>query len=185
MKEEVTKKTLSRGEVTDFVIYSRKFKGYKWYKPILEIILAGIIWIIGTAICIGIATFITVLSGGDSKAFLDTIRGGYDTFNTYSVPGVLYSLASVACLIPGVAFATKVLKTRPFHTVASSCGGFSFRIFFKVIIPALIIIGIPVAIVTIISAATIGSSICSISEGSGRLDGLVTSITSPFVLYTL
>ena len=39
--------------------------------------------------------------------------------------------------------------------------------------------------VTMISADTNGSSIYSISEGSGRLDGLVRSNTSPLVLCTL
>ena len=40
------------------------------------------------------------------------------------------------------------------------------------------------SVVTMISALTIGSSMYSISLGSGRLDGLVSSIISPFVLYT-
>ena len=33
-------------------------------------------------------------------------------------------------------------------------------------------------------AFTTGSSICSISDGSGRLEGFVTSTISPLVLYT-
>ena len=38
------------------------------------------------------------------------------------------------------------------------------------------------SVVTMISALTIGSSMYSISVGSGRLDGLVSSIISPFFL---
>ena len=47
-----------------------------------------------------------------------------------------------------------------------------------------VMIGPTNSLVTIISASTTGSSICSISDGSGRLDGLVTSTISPLVLYT-
>ena len=47
------------------------------------------------------------------------------------------------------------------------------------------IIGPINSVVTMISAFTIGSSIYSISEGSGKLEGLVKSITSPLVLCTL
>ncbi len=140
----------------DYITYLRKFERYKWYKPVLEAIIAGALWVLATLLCTVLGMLIVMLKGGDVIGLLAGFQNGYDGMDVYSLEGVIVSLASLACLIPAIAIATKVVKVRPFHTVASSCGGFSFKIFAKVLLTALVIVGIPVAIDTIVSAGTRG-----------------------------
>lgn len=136
----------------DYVTYLRKFEGYKWYKPILEAIIAGIVWVVATAICMALALLIVATTGGDVAGFIAGFRNAYDSFDAYSLAGAIVSLGAVACLLLGIMVATKAVKMRPFHTVSSSCGGFSFKIFGKVMLAALVIVGIPVAIDTFVNA---------------------------------
>ncbi len=141
----------------NFITYLRKFEGYKWYKPVLEGIIAGIFWLIATGLCIGIALLIAIVSGNDPMQLIAGLRNAYDGFDAYTLSGAISSLGSVACLIPAIAIAIKIVKLRPFHTVASSCGGFSFKIFARVMVLALVIIGIPVAINAFADAKEKGS----------------------------
>ncbi len=150
MNNVATSKALTRQEAPDFVTYSRQFEKYKWFKPILEILLTGVFWYAGTALCAFIAIFIVGATSGDIDAFTETIRGGYDTFDTYTLPGVIYTLGGISCIIPSAFLANKIVRARPFHSILSSCGGFNFKIFAKVLCSALVIIGIPVAIDTLI-----------------------------------
>ncbi|MCR5201568.1 MAG: CPBP family intramembrane metalloprotease [Lachnospiraceae bacterium] len=165
------KKVLSRSETKDFVTYSRQFEGYKWSKPILEIVLSGLFLILSTVICIGIGSIIIMVSGGDVKEFATNLRKGYDAYDVYSLAGAFASLGSLACIIPSVAIITKLVKSRPFHSVSSSCGGFSFKIFFKVLVPALIIVGIPTAI-----------EAASISGGRGAIQFTVLGFIACLIL---
>ncbi len=135
----------------DYITYLRKFERYKWFKPILEAIIAGAVWILVTILCTVLAMVIVTISGGNPVQILDTMRKSYDGMDVYSLPGAIVSLGGVAGLLLGVAIATKIVKVRPFHTVASSCGGFNFKIFGKVMVPALIIVGIPVFIDVLMS----------------------------------
>ncbi len=147
MNEKFNKK-YSREEVPDFVTYSRQFEGYKWYKPILEIGLSAIFWYFATFVCIVISFCIVVFDGVTPVEYLENMKNGYDSLDMYTFPGTLTSLLGLACIIPGSFLATKIVKSRPFHSVASSCGGFSIKIMLKAMIPAFIVIGIPVIFAT-------------------------------------
>ena len=140
----------------DYITYSRKFQGYKWFKPFLEILLSVLFWGLATILCLIISMLIAVSSGTDVTAFIDAAKKSYDSFDAYSLQGAIFSLGSIACLVPAVAFATKIVKGRPFHSVASSCGGFDFGIFGKAMITALILIGIPVAVSTVVKFGNTG-----------------------------
>ena len=141
----------------DFVTYLRKFENYKWYKPALEAIIVGIVDVLATILCTIIALVIVVGSGGDPTHIIDGVLNGYDGLDVYSLAGAILNLGSVACIIIGVAIATKIVRLRPFHTVASSCGGFNFKIFAKVMLVAIVTFGIPIAVDTLVDAGTRGS----------------------------
>jgi membrane protease YdiL (CAAX protease family) len=118
----------------------------------LEGIIAGAVWLLGTALCLVISMLIVVAEGGDPMQHFGNMLNAYDSFDAYSLEGAILYLGSVSCLLLGIAIATKWVKLRSFNTVASSCGGFSFKIFTKVMLAALGIIGIPVAIDVFINA---------------------------------
>ena len=46
----------------DYITYLRKLQGYKWYKPILEGIIAGAVWLLGTALCL-VISMLFILNG--------------------------------------------------------------------------------------------------------------------------
>lgn len=136
----------------DYVTYLRKFEKYKWFKPVLEAVIAGIVWVLATLLCIFIALGIVLVGGGDPKQIINSLQNVYDGFDAYTLAGAIVSLGSVASLLLGILIATKIVKLRPFHTVASSCGGFSFKIFARTMLVSVIIIGIPVAVDVLVNA---------------------------------
>ena len=119
-----------------YATYPRRFASYKWYKPLLVAALFAILYFTTAAILTGVAM---VLSNG-------AISTGYDDFNTYTGPGALGTVGSLAVAIPMLAFAALIVKDRPFSSYSSSMGGWRWKLFFKILGIGLVIYGIPTAI---------------------------------------
>ncbi|MBQ3426837.1 MAG: CPBP family intramembrane metalloprotease [Clostridia bacterium] len=134
--------------IPEYTSYPKQFAPYKWYKPLLEIILAtAAIFIVGLIIgcaAIGAARG----SGVDIKGIFS---GGYDDLNIYSTLGAIVTLAPVAMMLPGTFIGIRLVNSRPFSSISSSRGGFDFKLFFKCIVPALILVGIPCIIYTVMT----------------------------------
>ncbi len=116
--------------IPEYTTYPRKLEQYKWFKPILTALMTFVFFLVLSTLIYVACYFLQRPNMG----FLDYLRSlnntTYDSFNNYSVPGVLRSMGMVAILIPSLALALMVTKERSIKTVSSSRGGWSFKLFF-------------------------------------------------------
>ncbi len=116
--------------IPEYTTYPRKLEKYKWFKPILTALMTFVFFLVLSTL-IYVACY---LLQRPNMGFLDYLRSlnntTYDSFNNYSVAGVLRSMGMVAILIPSLALALMVTKERSIKTVSSSRGGWSFKLFF-------------------------------------------------------
>ena len=133
----------------NFITYPRQFVTFKWHKPILVGLIMLVLSVIFQAIITVVAGLIAGVNGGGWEGFMDFLRkmtGGYDTFEVYTVPGVLSSVGSVAAMLLALWIAVKIVKDRPFSSYASSRGGWNWGIYFRCIGVALATGGIPIVV---------------------------------------
>ena len=107
----------------DFITYPRTFESYKWYKPLLVLIL----FIIFYLTFIFLETVVVGLLAGTQS--LKLIDGGYDTLNV-GIAGFATFL-SLVLAIPSLYLTSKIVHDRPFSSYASSRGGWNWKIYFK------------------------------------------------------
>lgn len=124
--------TENDNKISDYITFPKTFEKYKWYKPIIVIILCFIIMLILT----GVVTF--VYSGIYGWDFIMSIaNGGYEALNTEG--GQIFSDLGVIILIPALYIAAKIVKDRPFSSYSSSRGGWNYKLYFKALIIPLIL----------------------------------------------
>jgi membrane protease YdiL (CAAX protease family) len=99
-------------------------ENYKWYKPLLTIVLGIIIYLILT---VGLTIILEGTPGLDHAALMDE---GYENLNATSFEG-LFQLLYVILMIPSLYIASKVTHDRPFSTYLTSRGKSNWRIFLK------------------------------------------------------
>ena len=120
-------------EKSDFITYPATFENYKWYKPILVIIVTIVMF----AIFFGIV--IAAFSSLYGWNFLMSMTQGYEVMNTEA--GQIFTDLGIIIFLPSLFIATKIVKDRPFSSYSSSRGGWNHRLYFKaMIIPAIIYI---------------------------------------------
>lgn len=120
-------------EKSDFITYPTTFENYKWYKPLLVIIVTIVMF----AIFFGIV--IAAFSSFYGWNFLMSMTQGYEVMNTEA--GQIFTDLGIIILLPSLFVATKIVKDRPFSSYSSSRGGWNHRLYFKaMIIPAIIYI---------------------------------------------
>ena len=114
-------------KIPDFITFPKTFENYRWYKPIIVLILTFIIIILFQIILVFAFNQIY------GEEFIESIIfGGYETLNT-DVGEILTDL-SVITLIPSLFIASKIVRDRPFSSYASSRGGFNIKLFIKALI---------------------------------------------------
>ncbi|MBR0365542.1 MAG: CPBP family intramembrane metalloprotease [Clostridia bacterium] len=133
----------------EYTSYPKQFAPYKWYKPLLEMILAAVFILIIGAIITYSALGVARGTGIDIKGM---IAGGYDDLNIYSTFGAIVTLAPIAMMLPGTFIGNRLVNSRPFSSLSSSRGGFDFKLLFKCIVPALILVGVPLIIYTFMTS---------------------------------
>lgn len=122
----------------DFVTFTRELENYKWYKPLLTIILGFIIYIILTLV---ISIIIEGAPGINRAALTST---GYESMNATSIEG-LSQLLYVITMIPAVWIASKITRDRPFSTYLTSGRKWNWSIFLKTfLIGAIVILAIDI-----------------------------------------
>ena len=121
--------------VPEYTSFPKSFENYKWYKPLLVIIVTAIIFAIFNILIYGLT--MKALPGGVAS-FLTFARGGYDALNAYSLLG-LVAILSVGLMVPSLYIATKIVKDRPFSSYSSSRGGWNWKIFAKIFVLTLVI----------------------------------------------
>lgn len=123
---------------------------YKWFKPILVALIAfGFFLVFSIAISI-IAMVLATIQGYNVQTFMASMSGGYDGFDAYSPVGAIMSLGSIAVLIPSLMIGNRLINSRPFSSYSSSRGGFNFVEFFKCMVVALIVLGLPIIITSLL-----------------------------------
>lgn len=136
----------------DFTTYGRQFITYKWFKPILVFIL----FMIFSVLFASAVEFVCGHAAADPTAFMNQLRGGYDTMDEAHVLSIVSSEGVIATMLIALALAALIIKDRPFSSYSSSRGGWNYKIFFIGLLISLVIVGIPNTIYTI-----------SLGEGSG------------------
>jgi hypothetical protein len=117
----------------DYVTFPRTFEKYKWYKPLITIVLVIILYLLFEII------LTVVFSAIYGNTALDAVvNGGYETLNTSDV-SVYFSYLSIAILIPIIYIASKIVRDRPSSSYASSRGGWNWKIYFKCLLVPLAI----------------------------------------------
>lgn len=114
-------------EISEYITFPRTFEKYKWYKPILVLILSLVIMIILQII---MTLAFSQIYGW--KFIMSIANGGYEVLNTEI--GEIYTDLSVIIMIPSLYIASKIVKDRPFSSYASSRGGWNYKLYFKALI---------------------------------------------------
>ena len=134
--------------VPEYTSYPRQFAPYKWYKPLLVLILTALLIFTAGMIIVYASLNVAQGAGADVSGMNNF---GYDNLNIYSAVGALVTLAPIAVMLPGVFVGNRLVNSRPFSSISSSRGGFDFKLLFRCFVPALILVGIPLIIYTIVS----------------------------------
>ena len=142
--------------IPDYTTYPKKFKTYKWWKPILVAILTGVFYLMGSIINT-IFVFVIELINGSSTSIFTSLAKGYDGFNVYTAPGVIASEGNVVWMLVALILAINIVKDRPFKSYSSSSGkGWSWWIFIKCFIISLVVCGLPIAANNILIDGKVG-----------------------------
>ena len=133
---------MSENNFSDFVTFPRTFEKYKWYKPLISLVLVLIVYFVFQIILLVVFNIIygeSVING--------ILFGGYETLNT-SDASVYFSYISIAVFIPAIYIASKIVRDRPFSSYASSRGGWNWKLYFKCLL-------IPLAVYIIVNVISI------------------------------
>ena len=140
----------------DYITFPRTFEKYKWYKPLIVIVLVAILYLIFEIILVVI--FNTVYGQNITNAIAN---GGYETLNT-SDASIYLSYLSIVLFIPAIYIASKIVRDRPFSSYASSRGGWNWKIYFKCLLIPLVIYAVFSAISLLAGNESGGSSQVSV-----------------------
>lgn len=127
----------------DYVTYGRQFDSYRWFKPILTMVLFMIFLIIfACLLAIAVGAYDFIRTGGDLQGYLDRYRNiSYDNMNVHDLTGSLINFGTLALMIPSLALARGIVQDRSFSSYTSSRGGWSHTVFLKSFMLALVICG--------------------------------------------
>ena len=106
-------------KITDFITYPKTFEKYKWYKPILVIIITVVLTLI----------FALILNETVPNYILN---GGYEVMNTQM--GQIFTDLLVIIMIPALYIGVKIVRDRPFSSYISSRGGWNYKLYLKALI---------------------------------------------------
>ena len=131
---------MSEHDFQGYITFPRTFENYRWYKPILVLIVGAIVYAILQVVIFAI---FGVAYGWNT--IFQLMTQGYGALNTEA--GSYIGYLSVAIFLPSLYVATKIVKDRPFSSYSSSRGGWDWKLFFKSL-------SIPLAVYIIYQAIT-------------------------------
>ncbi len=109
----------------DYITFGRTFEKYKWYKPVIVIIISAILYFVFQVI---LAVVFDVAYG--EQVLNAVMNGGYETLNN-SDASVYFSYLSIFAFLPSIYIASKIVRDRPFSSYSSSRGGWNWKLYFK------------------------------------------------------
>lgn len=120
-------------EKSEFISFAKTFENYRWYRPILVMIVTLVMFVIFSAI---LTIVFASVYGWD---FILHMTQGYEVMNTEM--GQIFSDLGVIIMLPSLYIAVKIIKDRLFSSYSSSRGGWNHKLYFKaLIIPVIIYI---------------------------------------------
>lgn len=131
--------------VPDYPSYPKRFLPYKWYKPLIVLLIGVAVWGVFTSIIMGIAYIL------DPDAVANAMKGSYDTMDSYSPAGAIFTFGQILCFIPAIMIANRIVNARPFSSYSSSRGGFNWAAFLKSFGVVLILFALPLCIITFLT----------------------------------
>ena len=118
----------------DYITYPRRFKAYRWYKPLL----------VGMLFIVFLFIFNMAVEQITRTVFGATIQdNGYDSMDFYSAAGAFRNNALNACYIPSLLLAALIIKDRPISSYFSSMGGWRWKVFFRTMVLGIVVFAIP------------------------------------------
>ena len=134
--------------------YPKQFTSYKWFKPLLTVLLTSVFTVIFASVFIALGGIIGATQGFN---VMDMLGGGYNKLDAYSVHGAIISLGNVVAALPALMLANRIVNSRSFSSYSSSRGGFDFGLFFKLFVGALVCFGIPLTVTTLLTEEYTGN----------------------------
>ena len=123
--------------VYEYTTFPRQFISYRWFKPLLVLLLGVVFMFIFQFVLLIVAS----IWSGDMN-FVFSIGDSYETMDVFSGPGALVELGGVACMLPALALAALVVGDRPYSPYSSSRGGWNWAAFGKCVVLAAVITGV-------------------------------------------
>lgn len=147
--------TKTNADIPDYLSYPKRFLPYKWYKPLLTILLsAAFFGLIGAPLSFLNPAALEAIKNGTSVA--TAVNKGYDNLDAYSVLGALVTFGSIASFLLAILIANRIVNARPFSSYSSSRGGFNWGAFFKSFGVALVLYVLPLTIFTVATSPNTG-----------------------------
>lgn len=132
-----------------YCTYPRSFHSYRWYKPLLTLLLSAVLTI-AVIIAVMVPMYLFGFTGG-------SFAESYDDLDVYTAPGVIFSLGLIALYLPILWASAKLRRDRPFSSYSSVRGGWDFRLFFRCLgLAALTVALLNVALVLLSGEPTLG-----------------------------
>lgn len=110
--------------IKDYITFTRDLEGYKWYKPLLTIILSFIFYMIFTLI------IMLILEGTPGLNHAALLSSKYESLNATSIEG-LSNFLYIVIIIPSIFLASKITRDRPFSTYLTSREKWNWELFLK------------------------------------------------------
>lgn len=124
--------TENNKKISDYITFPTTFENYRWYKPIIVVILGLIILLLLNALL----TFVFYQVYG-WEFVMSIASGGYEILNTEM--GQIFLDLGIILIIPALYCAAKIVKDRPFSSYSSSRGGWNFKLYFKALVIPIIL----------------------------------------------
>ncbi len=119
-------------KIADYITFPTTFETYRWYKPILVMIIS----FIAMFILIGITTlaYSTIFGQG---FIINVFRGGIESLSNSN--NIFFADLIIIMFIPALYIASRIVKDRPFSSYSSSRGGWNFKLYFKALVIPIIL----------------------------------------------
>ncbi len=146
----------SNNESKNFALSGRGYEGYRWFKPLLVILLTAAFYgfLLGAVLVIAMLT--GLMSGINPGEILSGQSTGYDDIDFYTPVGAILNIGAVAVLLPALFFATKIIRYRPFGSYQSVTGKWRMRRFLIYSAAGLIFVAIPLIINSLVNGDITG-----------------------------
>ena len=115
----------------DYITYPRSFDSYRWYKPLIVLVLFLILWFLFKFLKDVITLIVGRLSGIESDVVTNAILISSEGYNTFCASGALIVLGTQALMLPALIIATRIIKDRPFSSYSSTNDIWNWKKFYK------------------------------------------------------